>query len=172
MEESRNIKTDAIDDIKYELFYQASLIELGIHLDIQLVQKLFDSLIEHGIYSDTFIAILYPDDNYTSETVTRALKAITFPIPEDEQKAIDFMIQYHLKRIVEEKEDIFEELGGLGHLYSNDGEFDIFGAAKPLYEECYHRSNEYPFCTDDETEEETAELVNDLFEIAKRCYSK
>ena len=79
MEESRNIKTDTIDDIKYELFYQASLIELGINLDIPLVQKLFDSLMEHGIYSDTFIDILYPDENYTSETVSRALQTISFP---------------------------------------------------------------------------------------------
>ena len=48
-----------VDEIRKELEYQAALARFG-DLDIKRVQKLFDLLMNHGIYYDEFIEIEYP----------------------------------------------------------------------------------------------------------------
>jgi len=164
----------SLQNIKNELFVQASCMVLETMLDFSELQKLFDCLLEHGIYSDTFIDILYPDYDYVLDEIypilRKALQSISFSIPESRQQAIDTIIEYHLKRIVEQKADIFREIGTLfDRLYLYDYNYDIFGPAEPLCYEYCTTMNTYPFCLNAETEEESLALRASLFDITKEC---
>lgn len=166
-------KMNTIDKIKNKLVIQASYMVLQEHIDIPLIKKLLNTLAEQNIYSDTFIDIIFSDTEYTSEEfypiLNKALKAIDCPIPKSPQEAIDAIIQYHLRRIVEQKKDVCTEMGELSILYKNDGNYAVFGPAQRLYEAYVEAMNTYPFVSDQETVEEKLELDTHLFKIAKHC---
>ncbi len=84
-----------INEIKKELEYQASLACFG-DLDIKRVQKLFDLLMNHGIYHEEFIEIEYPRSIELRDFLPHfeaALKKIDITIPKNKKWEI------HQKRL-------------------------------------------------------------------------
>jgi len=174
---SKLTEIHTLDDVKEELYYQAcyAMVCHDFPIDCPFIQALFDRLMEHGIYSDTFIDILYPDNHTsnTSELLLQALESIGYPMPDDKQQAINYMIQYHLQRIVEKKACIYDEIGELSAINYHDfteHEFEIFGRAQPLCEEYVRCINQYPFNVERETAKENTALTEHLYNIARCCY--
>ena len=164
----------SVEEIKEVLSIQAASMKLIGGFDIEIVKQALNELMEHSIYSDDFLTILYDStDHYNSElmqTFTKILKFLDCHIPATEQEAKDSILNYYLKQIIEKKEDILEVIRHLK--YNLDFDFSDFGEAEPLYEEYYQTTNTEIFSHYLETDEEMIEFKNNLFEIALDCYKK
>lgn len=166
-----------IEDSKYELYIQAASMILQIDLDLIVIRQSLNNLIELGIYSDTFLEILYPSHNYNSyesySIFNEILKFLNCARPKTEQEAKDSIVRYHLQRIVEKKAGVFDEISDLAYkLYNNDNEYSTMGAAEELYEYSYSAQNSYPFSAEHATEEDYTKLEEKLYEIALCCLKK
>ena len=164
-----------IKDIQYELYIQAAAMKLQKNINLPVICEALNALLDHGIYSETFLEFLHPSLNYNLcewyQMFTKVLQIVHCAIPETEQEAKDSIVRYHLKQIVERKGDIFQEIFQLEQkLYNNNNDYSTMGAAEPLYETYYNTLNSYPFSIDHETEEDYAKLAAHLFKIALCCY--
>lgn len=139
-------------EIQQELHAQAARMVLNVSIDIPLIQQLFNQLLSYNIYTDEMIEMIYPSHQYSYEEFhpffKKALQSIHYPLPENEQQARDFIIQYHLRRIAEQNHDPMIEMTHMLNTLTGERGDDyventLLGVAEPLYD--LYRS----YCYDD-----------------------
>lgn len=115
-----------IEEIKKELEYHASLARFG-ELDVKRVQKLFDLLMNHGIYYEEFVEIEHPRSVEFRDFLPNfeaALKRLDIVIPKNKNpSALWYIVRYHMENIVKQ---IF------------DPEKELYGVLKYAYFECWN----------------------------------
>lgn len=103
----------SLEEIKRELLYQKSLELFDERIDMVYIQKLFDLLMNEGVYHDKFIEIMYPpSDRYEDfvEIFNIALKVINLDPPNTKEKALWFVLKHHIQNIADQKSDPIKSL--------------------------------------------------------------
>ena len=166
-----------IEDIKYELYIQAASMRLQIHLDLVVISEALNALMDLGVYSDTFLEVLYPTHPYNMDEwyaiFNTILEYLECAMPKTEQEAKDSIVRYHLRQIVERKSNVFGEIYKLeDKLYNNDHDYSTMGAAAELYKAYYEAIISYPFNVGYDTDDELAELQASLYQVAVCCATR
>lgn len=102
-----------LEEIKRELLYQKSLELFDERIDMVYIQKLFDLLMNEGVFHDEFIEIMYPpSDRYEDfvEIFNIALKVINLDLPKTKETALWFVLKHHIQNIADQKSDSIKTL--------------------------------------------------------------
>lgn len=168
----------SVDEIKEDLLYYSALICLGCQLDIAEVRDVFNDLLDHGVYSDAFIDIIYVDlETMTSEAfypaLRSALSVMNTPVFNHKLKAKNQVIFYHLDRIVNKKYSIMGETFALYYTFPDGScDFDFFWPADDLCWAWYSYAMGEPCQSGHNTQEEDEAYSKILMQYAILAFEK
>lgn len=147
---------------------------MSLKSDLQIAEIciLFDELMQQGVYFDEFVDIAFLDlEEVVCEDfypiLESALRALGVRIFNDQDKANNYVIFYHLDRIVNKGFDPQLEAATL--YYSLDGScnFELFGPAEAFCITYYNHANAYH--AEWRTVEEEALINEELICEAKKA---